>query len=253
MYAVADDLAGHTRISEEDAHGPRVAVEQRWHRVEEVRRHGRARINGSAGSIAIGRSVAHCGDGATLDDEADGLKGAREFGGQRHHANATVARVEDARDLIRGRIPQRARVMRAAVGRGDPGPFEVDAAQCAVVNEGDESSHLADQVVVLRRYEARMHRRRAVSAVRRRGRGNLVRVGRGEGSTAATVTVQVDEAGEQDIRADGMLRGRPRPDLHDRIALDPHPGIRPLAVGIDDALRGEHERHAPTLGHPRAG
>ena len=253
MYAVSDDLAGHTRVGEEDADGPGVSVKQGRHGVEEVGGHGGTGIDGSARGIAVRCSMTDRGKGTAIDDDADRIQGTRKLGGKSHHPDAPLAHIEDARHLVGVGQAQRCRVVGPAVGAGDPRPLEVDAAQRAVVDEGDERAHLADQVVVLRRDEARVHRRRAVGAVRGRGCGDFVSVGGGEGGASAAVAVEVHEAGHQGVGANSLSGGCTRTDLHDRVALDPHPGIRPLAVGIDDALRGEHERHAPTLGHPNAG
>ena len=143
--------------------------------------------------------------------------------------------------------------MRAAVRRGDPRALEVDAAQSAVVDEGDERADLRDEVVVRRGDQARVHRGRAVVEMRLRGPGDLLGVGGGEGGPAAAVAVQVDVAGHQRVCSHDLTGGRAGADLRDGVALDADPGVRALAVGIDDALRGQHERHAPTLGHHAAG
>ena len=228
-------------------------MEQRWHGVEEVRGHGGSGVDCRSGCVAVRSRVTDGSDGTAIDDHADSVERAGQFGRERDHADPALARVEDARHLIGIGVAQGERVVRTAVRRRDPRALEVDATQGAVIDEGDERAHLRDQVVVRRGDQARMHRGRAVVEMGLRSPSNLLRVGGGEGRTAAAMAVQVDVAGHERVGAHGLAGGRPGADLDDGVALDADPGVWPLAVGIDDALRGEHERHAPTLGHRGAG
>ena len=228
-------------------------MKQGRHGIEEVRGHGGTGIDGSARGIAVRCGMPDRRDGSAIDNDADRFQGTRKLGGKGHHPDAPVAHIEDARHLIGVGRAQRCRVVGPAVGAGNPRPLEVDAAQRAVVDEGDESADLGAQVVVRRRDQARVHRRGAMSEVSRCSPPDLVRVGRRKGGASAAVAVEVHKARHQGVDANGLSGRRTRADLSDEAGVDTHPRIGSLAIGIGDPLRGEHERHAPTLGHSALG
>ncbi len=139
--------------------------------------------------------------------------------------------------------------MGTAVVPRDPRSLEVDPGDRTGIDVGDERLDLGDQSGVLRGDQAGVHRRGAMTQVRRDGALDLPRVRAREGATPTAVAVQVDESRKQHSSVHSTLRGAALAHLDDATVVDANPAIGPVAIRIDDALRSEHDRHAPTLGH----
>ncbi len=101
MRAVGDHLACHAGIGEKNPHGTDIAMKERRHGIEDVRRDSRPRIDRRPCDITVGGSVTDRGNGSGAHDRVNRLDGARELRGDGDHPDAPLTGVEDAAHLRR--------------------------------------------------------------------------------------------------------------------------------------------------------
>ncbi|MDQ1124595.1 hypothetical protein [Microbacterium trichothecenolyticum] len=182
---------------------------------------------------------------------AEGLDRAKGTGAlrvERDLAQRAVGGREQAVDDVGRRVDEMARVVCAAPVDGEERPLEVTAEYSAVgPGERGDGGELLFEHVDGGGDETRDAVSRAVRRVQVGGRADAV-YAVFVAVPAAAVPVQVDEAGGQRgaLTVDALCLdgGRsPGPRLGDALAIDEHPGIGPLTLGV--YRRDRMEQPAP--------
>lgn len=216
--------------------GPGVRCPSAADRVEQVRRHGRARVDGLLRLLVRRVGVPDRRDHPVLGQQAYGGDAARQFGGERHHLGPAARRVDQLADLRRIRVAQQLLGVRALAARRDEGAFEVDARDVALLGQLGQQPGALGEAVHVAGDGGGDDRRGAVQPVRVDALEDFLDGPGGEGGAAAAVVVEVDEAGDQPVapyvdglRVGGTAPGDPRAlDDHAAAVHDPggqdHPG-----------------------------
>ena len=247
VQQVGDDLGalGHRQRG---PHGPRGAVMEGTHRVEQVREAAGTLLQRRAGLLVAGGTVAqlHAQTGAHQGRNHR----QRALGVRRQRDDADRRQRVQRQDLAQAGQPRERRLCAQAL-RVDVGPLQVHAqhpgrARCALGDGRRQRTQRGLDVGQRRRHRGGQQAGGAVPRVQPRDGGDGVARVHGVGATAA-VQVQVDEAGQQQrlrvVGARGGFVDRRAVDGGDAAAID-----RQFAA--DEAARGEHmalQLHASRL------
>jgi hypothetical protein len=207
---VDDEAAPAMRVVQRRADGPRLAVRERRHRVEEVRHARDAVAEGFAHFLegAVGVSRAHDDTGA---HEGADRRGRGELRGQRDEGAADGEGGEE-RHALAVEVAEFRRIVRALAQRADERAFDVQSDESRNAR-GDRLAHRPDRArdhgeVVAD--ERRQEPRRAIEPMRRADPADGFDArGVVEEHAAAAVHLAVDEAGHEARAAKVMLRGAP--------------------------------------------
>jgi hypothetical protein len=179
---------------------------QRRHAVGQVRDQGRAvkPVDGPPHRVVAGVGVAEGHGDAGFPQDLDDIAGTGEFGGDRHHLDRAAAGLDEFPGEHGIGFEKPLRVLRAAAPFGQERPLEVDAQQVTV---GDQRCQRTD--LVKQRGGGGGDQRgndpgRSGTAVVPGGRERLILIGGAQGVTAAAMTVDVDEPGQDHP----LMRGR---------------------------------------------
>ena len=94
VHSVGDQLDGHPRILQQGDDRTRLAVVDRSHRVEQMRRHRRPGLDRGPG-LGVGRlGVANGRNHIRINQGGDRIQCAAAFRSQRHHPDRPAAGVE---------------------------------------------------------------------------------------------------------------------------------------------------------------
>lgn len=190
--------------------GPGARCPSSRHRVEQVRRHGRARVDGRLRLLVRRVGVPDRGDHPVFGEQAYGVEAARQFGGERDHAGPAARRVDQLADLRRVRVAQQFLGVRALAARRDERALEVDAREVALFGQFGEHPGALGEAVHVAGDGRGDEGRGAVQPVGVDAPQDVLDRSRGEGGAAAAVVVDVDEAGHHPVAGQvghGRVRG----------------------------------------------
>ena len=243
MDAVGDQAGMHGLAIQHRAHDARLAIAELAHGIEQMRGHAGPGIEGGHGLFVAGVGMADADNGASSGEPGD-LFGRHRLGG--HGAKQVGQRCSrSAKALEIGLIHRtdERRIMRALAGQSQMRPFQMQADKAGHARIGCRHACGDGLDIDLGRVgdqrgqqgggaELRMSRADGADGIKRRG---IV-----EQHPAATIDLQVDEAGHNhaaiELQALGMVRNfRPGNDAGDIAELDQQRRIVGPALAIKDA------------------
>ncbi len=248
---VGDEFHGHALVVQQHPDGPRFAVVQGGHAVEQVGGHAGPRVHGRPDGVPGGVGVPDRGQHTRVREPPDRVQRPGQLRGECDHVDAVPPRRQQRVHGGGVRFPQGRRIVGPAAGPGEERPLQVDARQLPVGDQVGQGGHPVGERRGGCRDQAREGGGGAVRAVGGQRGGRLRGAGRVRAAPAA-VAVQIDEAGDDQrpVQGDPVARRRlPGPDTGDPVSGHGEPAVVEHRVGYGEATPGQDEVVVAGHGH----
>ena len=221
-----------------EAHRAGEAMVQRRHTVEQVGGDPGTRLDSLLGSCRVGGRMAYGDKDIRVDKRLDDLEATEDLGGNRRHPQMPAGRLDEPVDGRRVAASEVAQVVGAAMGGAEPGAFEVQTGEDAVVAQVGQTGQLVGQHRNGSGDEAGDDARAASPLMGHRGQRRLVAGRRRERGPAAAVDVRVHQAGGESrcVPIGFTVRVVARSDGFDGCASHLDPARLENLLGSEDAV-----------------